>query len=153
MLRGLYDKGRRVPYEKLEWKPGVPVYAITPDVIGGDVAPACVSIEPHWHKSLEIIFTNESSALMTIDGTLIELGPQSLHVLTPRIVHGYPDARSDYTGCTLQIAYEFAREVIPAIDNCHFEPSADGQRHRDEHRPCRGLDLRVHDALHVQHVV
>lgn len=127
MLRGLYDKGRRVPYEKLEWKPGVPVFLITPDIITEDVIPTCVAIEPHWHKSLEVIYTNESTAKLSVDGDLIELEPQSLFVLTPRVVHGYPEARSDYTGCTLQIAYEFVREVIPAVDDCRFVPSDEGR--------------------------
>lgn len=129
MLRGLYDRGRRVPYEKLEWMPGVPVFLITPDIITEDTVPTCVAIEPHWHKSLEIIYTNESTAQLCVDGNLIDLGPQSLFVLTPRVVHGYPEARSDYTGCTLQIAYEFVREVIPAVDDCRFTPSDEGRAH------------------------
>lgn len=128
-LRGRFDTKRRVPYEKLDWIPGLPVYAVSAEQLEPSDAAQPFEIKPHWHRSIETIYTNRSTTTVIINGEEVFLPEDTLFVINSRDVHSYPEASAAFTGCTLQIEYEFALELIPGLDDQTFVVSPEGQAH------------------------
>lgn len=127
MLRGHYNQHKRVPYEKLDWVPELPIFVITPAILENYGVEKVADVESHWHNSIEVLYTNESSSCVVVNGVRHDLHPHELFVINSQHVHSFPEVRCDYTGCTMQIEYQFAKEVLPDLDEVVFEVSPASQ--------------------------
>lgn len=129
MLRGHYDRRKRVPYEKLTWIPELPVVVITPEVLERFDVGVATDVESHWHNSIEVIYTNESSSRVVVNGTCHSLQPHELFIINSQHVHRFPEVSPSFTGCTMQIEYQFAKKVLPDLDEVIFEVAPDSQEY------------------------
>ena len=129
MLRGHYNQHKRVPYEKLTWISELPVVVITPEVLERYDVGATTDVESHWHNSIEVIYTNESSSRVVVNGACHSLQPHELFVINSQHVHRFPEVSPSFTGCTMQSEYQFAKKVLPDLDELIFEVAPDSQEY------------------------
>lgn len=127
MLRGRCNVRKRIPYEKLAWVPELPVFVITPDILERYDVDEEADVEQHWHNSIELLYTNESSSVVVVNGVKHKLHPQQLFVINSQHVHCFPEVSADFTGCSMQIQYQFAKEVLPDLDEMTFAVTPQSQ--------------------------
>ena len=101
---------------------------ITPDILERYDVGAATDVESHWHNSIEVLYTNESSSQVVVNGIRHSLRPHELFIINSQHVHCYPEVSPSFTGCAMQIEYQFAKDVLPDLDEVVFEiaPASQG---------------------------
>lgn len=124
MLLGIHEESNKIVYEKIDSYKYVPVFIIrdTEDRLKMRKKET-LKIEPHWHRSIEIMYTNQScNNVIVINGERVDLPKETIYVVNSRDIHyvEMPDEPILYTGYTIQLSYSFLKEVCPDFDNRRF---------------------------------
>lgn len=132
MLLGMHGESSKVIYEKIDSYKYVPIFIIkdSKDLLKERTSADFV-IEKHWHRSIEIMYTNKSAADIVVNGEKIHLDKNSIYVVNSRDIH-YVDLtfqHEQYTGYTIQLNYKFLKEVYPEFDSTRFFISDDVKEH------------------------
>ncbi len=134
MLRGSYKQGQKVAYESIGYEL-VPLLILYPQKEGihlrahYGLRETDKLIDNHWHRSIEIIYTNQSDGFLILNGTRIYLPENTLYVINSKDVHCMEETHPDreYTGCAVQISYQFLRERWPDFDEYFFDVDEKGR--------------------------
>lgn len=81
-------------------------------------------VNSHWHPELEINTAFEGASRFFINGRTEYVTPSHVVLVNSREVHSsipyFPQGGFFVTGVTMQISYDFLKEVVPDYDNCYF---------------------------------
>lgn len=81
-----------------------------------------VRMPKHWHRSLEFIIPIVNGSEVWIEGQVYHVYPETMVLANSRNIHecgavlpGHP-----YKGVAIQLKYDFLSQIVPDIDNYHF---------------------------------
>ena len=125
MLLGKHKKNQKITYEKIDCYQNIPVFIIHPDdsSLWNDFIGEKLIIDNHWHRSIEIIYTNQSDGYLVLNGNKEYLPIDSLRIINCKDIHYLEetDPSKKYTGYAIQISYQYLLDKYPDFDHLYFE--------------------------------
>lgn len=124
MLLGIQEKNQKIIYEKIDKYKIVPIFIIEDSQeLFEQRKLNNEPMEGHWHRSIEIMYTNQSGDnSVIINGKTISLLKDTIYIVNSRDIHSVvmPKEATYYTGYTIQMNYSFLKTICPDIDSRRF---------------------------------
>lgn len=119
MLLGNHNEGKKIIYEKINSYEHVPIFIIRETT---EMFDEVLPIQSHWHRSIEIIYTNQSEGILVINGERLLLPKNCVYVINSRDIHYLKkvDITKCYTGYAIQLDYSFLLQICELFDSKRF---------------------------------
>lgn len=125
-----HKKEQAIAYEKINMNERMPIRIID-DSPRENPNPRFVT-ELHWHRSIEILYTNQSTGIVYINGKKQMLDVNTVYIINSQDIHRFDVSgqTAPYTGYAMQINYEFMQDILSKtrLDlDCQFQVNEHNQ--------------------------
>ena len=129
MLLGKYNKNQKIAYEKIDHFKELPLFIITSEMELSEELEYELKnrgsslVTNHWHRSIELIYTNQSDGYLILNGHKEYLPKETFYVINSKEIHYLEETNpmEFYTGYAIQISYTFLKENWPRFDEYYFK--------------------------------
>lgn len=118
----------QVKYEKISTQGKLPIKVVS---IKLDGSQSEKRVSKHWHRSLEFIIPMQNASEVWMEGEIYHICPGATLLVNSRAIHecGSVNPSLMYEGYAIQLRYDFIKEILPEIDNYHFDIFYDEESH------------------------